>query len=554
MSASSFREWGVRAWPWAAAVASGALLTLCFAPWNQSWLVWIALAPLLSALWFAPKPRPFALGFVTGAVFYPCVFHWLAQLSFVIHAPILLGLPPLLGSYLALYIALWAWAMRALRPRRELDAWSSLRHLRLGALAACLWVALEWTRGWFLSGFGWNELGVALHGSLAMVQIADLAGLTGLTWLVAFVNVMAVVIVRRLCAEFGPDFLKRIRWEFTGTMLVVAAVFAYGAHRLLHEQDFTRNTVPLRIAVVQPNVPQDVKFDAAAEDAILDKLRRQTSLAALLEPQLLLWPEAPAIRGMDADEADYKLVMDLAASGPFDFLLGSLDYEPDPKDAGKMRIYNAAYLLTGHGAERQTYRKTHLVIFGEYLPLRDYMPGFVQDFVPGDLEANQAHGPGVLRLSESNGGLIVAPLICFEDSLGELTRQTCVAGAQLLVNITNDGWFRHSVGAEQHLAHAVFRAVENRRPLIRCCNTGMTGSVDPLGRFRSWVPPFREGIGSGVVPVPVAPTLTFYTRHGDWVAHLSAALCLVWLSWRWWQRQGATKLAVRDLRPRNSTP
>ncbi|HEV7405449.1 MAG TPA: apolipoprotein N-acyltransferase [Chthoniobacteraceae bacterium] len=525
-NALSLSKW---LWPWLAAAASGVLLALTFAPWNQGWLIWVALVPLLCAVWFTPakKPRAFLLGYVAGIVFYAGAFHWLASLGSVVSAPLLQGLPLLLSLYLGLYLGCWAWAMRALIPPANIDAGSSLRHLGIGALGACFMVALEWTRGWLLTGFGWDGLGVALHRDLAMIQVAELTGVLGLTWLVTFANVMAVVIVRRIRAEFGPDFLKRVRWEFSCTMLVISLVFSYGVRKLLHPPQAPM--VALRVATIQPNVPQDLKFNEDAEDLILAKLKLQTEQAAAGRPNVILWPEAPAVRGMMADQANYDFMMGLAADGDYDLLIGSLDYELDPSHPDELLVYNAALHLTEHGAKRTFYRKMHLVPFGEYMPYRALMPAAINNLVSSDLKAG--HEPGLFHLSDPH--VAAAPLVCFEDTLGDLTRRTCLAGAQVLVNLTNDGWFQKTAGAQQHLDNAVFRSVENRRPLIRSTNTGMTGFVDAAGRWTEWLVPFEEGVRVLDIQVPAAgsPT-TFYTRHGDWFAYLSSGLSVLWLGVR----------------------
>lgn len=528
MSIQISAGWIGRLWPWLAAATSGVLLALTFAPWNQGWLIWVALVPLVCAVWFSPakKPRPFLLGYVAGVVFNTGAFHWLASLGPLMGAPVLKGLPLLLSLYLGLYIGFWAWAMRALLPPAKINAGSSLRHLGIGALGACLMVALEWTRGWFLTGFGWDGLGVALHRDIAMIQIVELTGVLGLTWLVTFANIMAVVIVRRILAEFGPDFLKRVRWEFSSTMLIIALVFSYGVRKLLrpvHEP-----TVALRVATIQPNVPQDIKFSEESEDRILEKLKELTELAGYQSPQVILWPEAPAIRGMMADAVNYKFMMNLAEGSDADLLVGSLDYQLDPANPDEILCYNAALHLTEHGQKRTFYRKMHLVPFGEYMPLRAMMPAAINNLVSSDLKAGRE--PGLFRLSKPP--IAAAPLVCFEDTLGDLTRRTCLLGAQVFVNLTNDGWFQKTAGAEQHLANAVFRAVENRRPLVRSTNTGMTGYVDSMGRWTEWLPPFTEGFKLDEISIPTGGTLTFYTRHGDWFAYLSAGLSVLWLGLR----------------------
>ena len=352
-----------------------------------------------------------------------------------------------------------------------------------------------------------------------MIQIADLTGVAGLSWLVAFVNVMIVIIVRRILGELGPQFAKRIRWEFSISVALVVCVFTYGVRALLGKAP---ETIPLRVTAVQPNVPQTLKFSADGEDEIFQQVGNLTQLAITAnDPELLLWPESATPRGMYADDLNYRFVMDYAKEVGGGFLLGTIEDDPEHGVA-----YNAAKLFTDHGETEQTYHKMHLVPFGEYLPLRPILGPIAGRLVPGDF----ARGEEPLVFHLTKPPMKIGALICFEDTLGDLTRGFVQKGAQLLVNITNDGWFLHTAGAEQHLANAVFRAVENRRPLIRCANTGFTcsidrnGRVDRTGRTGIWIEPFTRGFVAREIAVPTASTTTFYTRHGEWFAHLAAII------------------------------
>ncbi|RYD73906.1 MAG: apolipoprotein N-acyltransferase, partial [Verrucomicrobiaceae bacterium] len=384
-----------RLWPWLAAVTSGVLLSLCFPGFNQGWLIWVALTPLICAVWLGGAkrgdgtrgsfPRPFALGYLTGFIFVGVTFRWLVELAPLFRTPWLQGLPILLAFYMALYPATWTWLLTKL-PFGERPFRSPWRNLAIGVLGACIWTALEWTRGWLFSGWGWNGLGIALHEDLAMIQIADFAGVLGLTWLVAFCNLMAVIVVRRIVLEFGPQFMNGIRWEFSLTMALLALVFGYGVRTLFQGAG---KTTPLQAVALQPNIPQTQKFDPDGEDEILRQLDKLTGAAALLHPpaRLVVWPEAATPRGMFADEVNYRFVMDQAARGDFTLLLGTLDYELDPAAPESPRQYNAAMLLSEKGKTRSVYRKMHLVPFGEYLPLRQLLPQAIGDLVPGDLDA-----------------------------------------------------------------------------------------------------------------------------------------------------------------------
>ncbi len=532
-----------RWWPWFAAALSGVLLTICYPRFEQGWLVWSALTPLLCATWFRPVAPPAAWwrralrmigpGYLTGLIFFASTFHWLGSLAKLYANPVLLSLPVLLAFLFAFYVGLWTWFLEVIVPAGDARKFpNSWRNLATGALGASAWVALEWTRGWLFGGFGWNGLGVVLHRDLAMIQIADLTGVWGLSWLIAYVNLMMVIVLRRLIGELGPAFLRRIRWEFSLSVGLVVAVFSYGVRALIAND--AGPTVPLRVAAIQPNIPQVEKFDPQFEGKVLETLGRLTSLALLSpsKPQLLIWPEATTPRPLFGDEDTYRFVLEQAKRNNFGLLLGSIDFDP-----AKDEDYNIAALFTEAGTDVQMYRKMHLVPFGEYLPLRPIFAPLAGQMVPGDFTPGRSFT--LLHLREP--AISFAALICFEDTVGDLTRRFVASGAQLLVNVTNDGWFADSPAAEQHLANAIFRAVETRRPLMRCGNTGLTGSVDPFGRVarfdrptRTHFPttvipflkPFEQGFVAGQLAVPTANRMTFYTRHGDWLPHLCAGLAI----------------------------
>jgi apolipoprotein N-acyltransferase len=506
-----------RVWPWSAAAGSGVLLTLCFAPWNQGWLCWIALTPLAAAVFAGGGAwRRLALGYLSGLVFFTTTFWWLGSLAQLYENSWLRGIPILLSLYLALFPAFWAWFIGTMLAGRSSQKpfESSLRNLALGALGASAWVAGEWVRERLFGGFGWNPLGVALHHDLAMIQIAELTGTPGLSWLIAFSNLMAVIIVRRIVGELGIGFSKRIRWEFSATMVLIAVVFAFGVRRLLHPEPV--KTVPLHAIAVQPNIPEDVKRDSDAEERMLEKLQQLTELALRSQPapQLVIWPES----AVPPDKSSFDLVMALARQGDFSFLLGMVEGDPIREEE-----YNAALLLTNQGASHQSYRKIHLVPFGEYLPLRPVLGRFLSELVPGDFTPGREYT--VMHMPKPSADLAV--LICFEDTLGDLTRHFVQNGAQVLVNITNDGWFDRTPAAEQHLANAVLRAVENRRPLVRCGNTGVTCQVYPTGRIEQTLAPFHEGFATTDIAVPTAAGLTFYTQHGDWLSEIAIAVTVL---------------------------
>ncbi len=512
-------------WPWLAAIASGLLAAGCFPPFDQSWFCWIALTPLIVAIWFSGENsrrrwlRNLLLGYLAGIVFFTATFRWLGALGDLYQSFFLHGLSLLLSIYLALHFAFWSWLVGLIKPKTFTTSW---RNLLVAFLAACAWATHEWTRGWLFSGFGWNGLGVALHAEWPMIQIAEFTGVVGTSFAVAFANIIAVTTPLRLFAE-ARTHRMRPHFDLTLTMVGIVSLLAFGLHRVQHSSP----AKTVRLAAVQASVPQLQKFDPRFTGEIFERFRRlsEIALAANPAPDLLVWPESSMPDPVrDQNSESYRFITDFSAAMKTDLMLGTLDVDDGHE-------YNAALLVSNNGEQVQIYRKVHLVPFGEYIPLRHSFPLFAavaSTWVTGDLTAGTKHT--VFNLT--NADVHVAPLICFEDTVGDLVRQFVLNGANLLVDVTNDGWFLHSFGSRQHVANAIFRCVENRRPMVRAANTGVTCFVNEFGRVTQLLQDdtgntFTEGVLTGSVDVPQDGRLTFYAQHGELFAKLCVAVTLV---------------------------
>jgi apolipoprotein N-acyltransferase len=535
----------LRAWPWLAAIATGLLYAGCFPPFDQSWLCWFALTPLLAAIWFSGKKnsrrrglRDLLLGYVAGLTFFWIVFSWLTTVTVAGWF--------LLQFYMAIYVAVWSWFCGMLRPRvresaaipRRKHQWpppqpnesqaaripwlSSLHNLYLALALAAAWTALEWLRGWVLEGgWGWNGLGVALYLYRPIIQIAEFTGVAGISFLVAFANVIALSSVYRFILE-SKIRQMRPHYDLTLTMAAVVGVAVYGFQTMQIRQP----AMPLRVALVQANVPREEKFTPQFAMKIFDQFSRLSEMALKSNPnlELLVWPESSMPGPVLEDKDSNEYVMEFAAHARVDLLLGAIDQD-------ETHAYNAALLVAEGGKRLQLYRKLHLVPFGEYVPGRNWVPllaRIIGDQVPADFDAGTDYT--IFRIT--NKDVQVAPLICFEDTIGELARRFVLKGANLLVNVTNDGWFLRSAGSRQHLANAVFRCVETRRPMVRAANTGVTCFINEFGRITQMLTDehgsqFTDGVLSGDTAVPTERQLTFYTRHGELFAQCCAGLALL---------------------------
>jgi apolipoprotein N-acyltransferase len=535
----------LRLWPWLAAITSGYFCAACFAPFSQTWLCWIALTPLLAAIWFSGETskrrwlRDLLLGYVAGLAFFWTVFFWLRTVT----------VPGwvLVGFYMAIYFAAWTWLCGRLRsgtpkiaviaalsrraeetpnnvsterggygvtqPNESLpnpSPWlCSTKNLRLAFVLASAWVTQEMLRSLVLTGWGWNSLGSALHGQIALIQITEFTGVAGLSFVVVFTNVIALATVRRFLLEIHARPI-RPHYDLTLTMVALVGLMAYGLHALQIHQPARK----LRVAAVQANIPREHKFNREFAQTIFGQFTRLSEIAVRPEspPDLLVWPESSMPGPVLQDPESNQFVMEFSAAAKTDLLLGTIQVEEE-------RVYNAALLVSEGGQRVQIYRKAHLVPFGEYVPGRHAVPllaKIVGDQVPDDFAFGTEHT--VFQLTDNKAR--VAPLICFEDTIGELTRQFVLGGANLLANVTNDGWFLRSAGSQQHLDNAVFRCVETRRPMVRAANTGVTCFISEFGRITQRLVDdtgnqFTEGVLISEVAIPTGRELTFYAQHGE---------------------------------------
>ncbi len=378
------------------------------------------MTPLLAAIWFTGANskrrwlRDLSLGYIAGLAFFWTVFSWLRTVT----VPGLV----LVGFYMAIYFALWSWICGLLRPslpapiaaaalsRRaeggfagasterggysaepESDSppsrspWlRSTNNLRLAFLLAAVWVAQEWLRSVVFSGWGWNTLGTALHGQLAMIQIAEFTGVAGLSFLVAFTNVILLATVRRFILEIQVRPM-RPHYDLTLTMAAIVGVMGFGIRSL----QIQRPAMTLNVALVQPNIPREQKFSPEFAQAIFEKFTRLSApaLGASVRPDLIVWPESSMPGPVLQDDLSNRFVMDFSASAKTDLLLGTIDLD-------EKYDYNAALLVSDEGKRVQVYRKVHLVPFGEYVPGRHTIPllaRVVGDQVPGDFGFGKEH-------------------------------------------------------------------------------------------------------------------------------------------------------------------
>jgi apolipoprotein N-acyltransferase len=561
-------------WRVAAAGAAGGLLSLCFPGFNVSVLVWLWMIPLLVALWTL-KPgkrvgwRGFGLGWIAGAVFFGISCRWLLAVS---------GLGAVVVSgFLALYFAAWAgfaatWGNPWRRERMGATAATEgMYSLGIAFANAALWVGLEWLRGWLFSGFSWNGLGVAFHTLPVLAQGADLLGVAGLSFLPVFVSTVWVQAGRRMARQAREGRLRsNVDFMVAAVMLILA--FVYGVWRIHSVAQMP--TVPVNVLLVQRNIPQSIKWQAQSADEIYAGYAEATRAAlealesenmadlkqavggaaagqvVLRRPDLVIWPETALperlwfVPGEPLPGSQWNagyISEAVLKLGDFTFITGANEFEAQRVDSERLDAraggdaFNSMAFFRGDFSSGRTYRKIHRVPFGEYIPFRKQLPLLVSLFEysagvesGGDFAAGNRFEPVAIEASGHEVGII--PAICFEDTVNRLIRRFVRRGPQMIVNVTNDGWFLQTVAAEQHAANASFRCIETRRPMVRAANTGVTCIIDTTGsmldrkaadgrtrsiRDSATGSPFVEGTLYGQVDVPEQGITTLYNQVGD---------------------------------------
>lgn len=461
-------------------ILSAVLLALPFNNGDLWVFAWFGFVPLFFVLENKSAPRAFLFSFLSGVVFWFISIYWLANVTII-------GLIVFV-LYLGLYFGLFGVLIKRF--------YFSL------LFVSSLWVILEYTRSFLLTGFPWALLGYSQYKNLPAIQIADITGVWGVSFLVIMANVYIYKLIR--------NRLKLQHAIIVPAVILVALGYGFYKINLVHT---VTPLSELNISVVQANIPQELKWDPKAKHYIMENYTRLTEAVSKENPDLIIWPEAASPCYLGEEKWCFNEISDLSYRIRRPLLLGTVTTEGGT-------YYNSALFLNGLSQGYRLYHKIHLVPFGEYVPLRHVFT-FLDTIVPiGDFSAGREYVVFDISSLASETKDRFSVLICFEDVFPELARNFVKNGAQFLVNITNDAWFGRTSSPYQHLSASVFRAVENRVSLVRSANTGVSAFISPAGRIEAILSDdngsniFVEGTLTQKLKV-FAAGRAFYTRFGD---------------------------------------
>ena len=498
------------------AAVGGLMLAASFPNLELAPLAWIGLVPILLAARGLRSRGAFAVGWFGGFVFFMATVYWVATTIVAytsVPFPLAVGILVLMNAVLAIYHGVFVAGLTWLEARRVPAIW----------VAPALWVMLEWLRGWFVIGFGWAGLGYSQYRFHDLVQMSEVTGVYGVSALLVLFNVVAAAVV----AEQGRR-VRRLVPALVVTSALVAGLPLAGRWRAASIAA-RPPAGSLQVALVQGNVEQDHKWDPAYQNETTTRYRELSVAAAAEHPALIVWPETATPFFFQEPGPWRDDVLELAGDTRAFLLFGSPAYRRLRE--GGFEEFNRAYLVSPDGRELDSYDKIELVPFGEYVPFRQ-----VLFFVDQIVHAIGRVVPGVVPTVFSIPGARFGVLICYEGIFPGLTRRFVADGADFLVNITNDAWYGRTSAPRQHLAHATFRAVENRVPVVRAANTGISAVIAPDGRI-AWEGPLFEPLWR-VQRIEWPGVRTFYADHGDVFVYACVLASLAAFGYGAWRGAG----------------
>lgn len=501
-------------------VITGGLLAMAYPGWSQADVAWVALVPLLILLRFATPRDGFRFGFVFGLAFWLCSITWLMELRNN-GGPVLLVAFGLLGLSVCCAIFIGFFGMAASFLWRGGDSasggWSrEWFETWRPTVVALLWCGAEYLRSTLFTGFAWNALGVTQSKLLPAMQVASLGGVYAVSFLIVLLNGGAAGAAVRIWRNIiqRPERSRR-QFDLMVALSVLMIALGWGTQRVKAMRAADASAETVAITAVNPSLPCIFESNDAEWDEAHRFLSENTQALGIMKPDLVVWPETVLYANMPDPSIETNLLGFTRHFG-VPILAGGTELRTD--DAGAERIYNSSFFFSVSNGVSAVYRKQHLVAFGEFIPF-DKKLTFLQKLSPAGMSCSPGEESVVMELGA--GKVKVSPLICFEDTVAGLSRAAVKAGASILIAQSNDAWFFGSSEAEQHHAQAVFRAVENGVPIVRCSNRGITAVVTAYGASSENAAYFIQQ-----VPVPGAGGRTLYSRAGDWVFGIPCAALL----------------------------
>ncbi len=430
-------------------IFSGILLALSFPKFDFFYLAFFAFIPIIYVLFSNDLKKSLLYGFLFGFSFWTVSLYWMFPFIKFNTDTLQAGVVAfLLWCYLSLFFAVWAIFVNYLKK----DA----KPVMISFFAAFLWVALEFVRTYLSTGFGWNYLGYSQSQFKNFIQIADILGVSGISFFIVFINFLLFYWLKKI---------NEAKYLFIAIM-VFAAVYVYGYIKVQeYPADYGNE---LSVGIVQPNVNQYRKWDRKYNEKFLASFSKDIKFFKDKNLSVIVYPETFLTEYFEEDKNTEKFLKSISSFGELN-LIGSIAYENNFVYNSLLAVNNKFKILDRHD-------KNHLVVFGEYIPFREFLAKYFEVFNNmGDFTKGKQMDVFVYK------NIMVGATICSENFFPELSRNLVLKGAKILTNHTNDGWFLDTAAPYQHFVMNIFRAVENRKNVIVCANSGISGVINCRG-------------------------------------------------------------------------
>ena len=489
------------------AVLSGLLYFLSFPKYGNFVCAWLFLLPLFFALKNKNTKDALKIGFIAGFIGSFGVVHWIiysvhfyGKVNIVLSVLIIL----LLAAYMSIYFIAFS-AVTALFLRRQKIALVILS-------IPVAWVCLEYIKSRLFAGFPWENLGYSQYEILPLIQFADVIGVYGISFLIVFVSTIIFTVI-----SAKEKIAIKTAYIF-GAVALIVVLIGYGCYRLDSFAQMAKQIhAEVEVSLVQGNIPQDVKWEPHFQSETMQAYRTLSKYVPTNNTRLIIWPET-AMPFFLQDEGIYqRIALETIRKAGAWAVIGAPGYVFEGRT--KYSVTNSAFVVSPQGTTRNRYDKVHLVPFGEYVPsLIPFVTKMVADI--GDIKEGVGYIPVAL------GNISAGILVCYEAIFPEISREYARQNVDVLINITNDGWFGKTSASYQHLSMVALRAVETRRHVLRAANTGITAIIDPTGKIVASTEIFERTRLDR--KIKLAKMDTVYTRIGDLFVYINFAL-LMWI-------------------------